>query len=1153
MISVATLLLGLFFLTPGVNANVIGVDFGSNFISFGLLKSGQPITVVRNENEKRITPALVTVDGKERFIGTRAVPKSGRKSFQTHHNIISLLGRSTPPPRHTYPFPYPKYSNSDRGTLMFNTSGLSDQMLPVEDLAALILTNVQTVTKTTQGVMVKDIVITVPTSYTHSQRLAILDAAKIADLNVLSLMDSTVAAAYQFGMERTRTMQHMNEKPKETKEKAKSADSSDKEQTEEETPKQADDLSSTKDVVFVDMGGTFTTFSLIHFEFPRPNITTEKKGKQKAKDLKKILDEKKGKKEEEKAQEEDDDEYEEVVEDEADEVLIDDEEDDEGDIVNESITISNQADMDRYMKKQEERNRRKQRKEEQKKKKLQPKVVKRKVKKIKKEKSESDLPFNSTKYTGRMDVLLTETDESLGGRQFDSLIMAKVVEMYHKAAAPKEYEQYGACRPYLTTKEEEAAAYATAATSHQFPTPLNPESSSAKPYPGEVCRKILDAPQILPAIHKVVQSAKEMLTISNEYHGSIDDLIAELPDYRFVITKEQMEEWCKPAFDRFTSILDRFHTRLTSNLTFPPTSHASAPIKVDLNDTVVQIVGGSMRIPKLQEFLLEKFNKPALGKLLNQDEAAALGSTMYAAMLHPQYHIRGVQLVGRVEREILVGAVYDKKASDEASQANLQKTAPFDEVSKDSKELFLSPSDTIEYVPLFGLGDRIPSKKTVCVTRSSGFTLSVRYDCCSTLPLGVDHQLFRIHVKEAEGSLSSFGNVKNFTTKVTFELGKDGVVRVVNAFCDVVSAEVKVEEVSEEEGEEKKEAEGEEVKEEPKKQEEPEVKYIKRRVNLEVKKLKAEEIAEQEKNTPAGSKQLCGCSNNDPHKLPLVTTLSAKQIKKEKSNLAQFDEYEKQKERIAEIRNKLESYIFEKKEFLDVNGEELTKLCLQEQLDNARSVLDAVSLWLEDEGSDLATDPKVDPTDAREQLNSKLNEVKDSCEMIAIKHKEQTLWPDAAKALREMVKDFKDKQDDAVVKSMMNDTEADEMEEMLDAALDWLKEKETERAETDIGEPLKVLSDDVKEKMDETQKQADEMLKSAERRTKREKYEKEKKERDEKRREERRKQLEKKKKEEAKKKKEEADDEEDEEEPEHTTPEDDQPEEIPKEGEYNEL
>ena len=62
-------------LTSLVNSNVLGIDFGSNFISVGLLSTGRPITIIRNENEKRITPALVSIDGKERFVGTRAVSK----------------------------------------------------------------------------------------------------------------------------------------------------------------------------------------------------------------------------------------------------------------------------------------------------------------------------------------------------------------------------------------------------------------------------------------------------------------------------------------------------------------------------------------------------------------------------------------------------------------------------------------------------------------------------------------------------------------------------------------------------------------------------------------------------------------------------------------------------------------------------------------------------------------------------------------------------------------------------------------------------------------------------------------------------------------------------------------------------------------------
>lgn len=65
----------LLLISNSFEANLVGIDFGSNYISFGLLKSGKPIQVVRNENEKRITPALVTIRGNERYVGLSSVPK----------------------------------------------------------------------------------------------------------------------------------------------------------------------------------------------------------------------------------------------------------------------------------------------------------------------------------------------------------------------------------------------------------------------------------------------------------------------------------------------------------------------------------------------------------------------------------------------------------------------------------------------------------------------------------------------------------------------------------------------------------------------------------------------------------------------------------------------------------------------------------------------------------------------------------------------------------------------------------------------------------------------------------------------------------------------------------------------------------------------
>lgn len=56
---------------------------------------------------------------------------------------------------------------------------------------------------TSAGHTVKDVAITVPNYFTQAQRVAVLDAAKLANLNVLALINQGAALALQYGIERT--------------------------------------------------------------------------------------------------------------------------------------------------------------------------------------------------------------------------------------------------------------------------------------------------------------------------------------------------------------------------------------------------------------------------------------------------------------------------------------------------------------------------------------------------------------------------------------------------------------------------------------------------------------------------------------------------------------------------------------------------------------------------------------------------------------------------------------------------------------------------------------------------------------------------------------------------------------------------------------
>jgi hypoxia up-regulated 1 len=76
-----------------------------------------------------------------------------------------------------------------------------DVSFAAEDLVAMTLENSLRLASEEAGSDVKDTVLTVPVFFTQKQRQALLDAAEVAGLNVLSLVNENTAAAVQYGID----------------------------------------------------------------------------------------------------------------------------------------------------------------------------------------------------------------------------------------------------------------------------------------------------------------------------------------------------------------------------------------------------------------------------------------------------------------------------------------------------------------------------------------------------------------------------------------------------------------------------------------------------------------------------------------------------------------------------------------------------------------------------------------------------------------------------------------------------------------------------------------------------------------------------------------------------------------------------------------
>ena len=171
------------------------------------MQRNSPLEIVTNMHSKRKTEQMVLFDAGSRFYGADASSLLARKPHLTPTQMSVLLGREIDHPsvavlkeRH-YQFE-PSYNETRSGVCL----SVDGKEFTPEELVAMVLTHAKDITAA-YGVTapVKDCVLTVPAFYTQHERRALLDAAELAELNVLALINENTAAALHFGIDRIDT------------------------------------------------------------------------------------------------------------------------------------------------------------------------------------------------------------------------------------------------------------------------------------------------------------------------------------------------------------------------------------------------------------------------------------------------------------------------------------------------------------------------------------------------------------------------------------------------------------------------------------------------------------------------------------------------------------------------------------------------------------------------------------------------------------------------------------------------------------------------------------------------------------------------------------------------------------------------------------
>jgi L1 cell adhesion molecule like protein len=126
-----------------------------------------------------------------------------------------------------------------------------------------------------------------------------------------------------------------------------------------------------------------------------------------------------------------------------------------------------------------------------------------------------------------------------------------------------------------------------------------------------------DNKKSLRRLRTSAEKAKRTLSSSTSAHIEIDSLYDGI-DYSTTITRAKFENLCMNIINRCLDPINRVLS--------------DAKISKDQVDEIV-LVGGTTRIPKIQELLSKYFNNKKLCQSVNPDEAVAYGAAVQAAIL----------------------------------------------------------------------------------------------------------------------------------------------------------------------------------------------------------------------------------------------------------------------------------------------------------------------------------------------------------------------------------------------------------------------------------------------------------------------------------------------------------------------------------------
>jgi len=175
-----------------------------------LVAPGHPFKMALDIGSKRKLATLVSFDDGERRFGNGAKSLLTKRPGSSFNNMGTLLGKKMNTPLleefTAQYYPYKFVEDEERGTIkvVLPSDGDEETSFSMEEVVAMYLKHAQdTAVEFLQSeTAIRDCVITAPDFFSTKERNALADAAALAGLNVLDIINENSAAALYYGIER---------------------------------------------------------------------------------------------------------------------------------------------------------------------------------------------------------------------------------------------------------------------------------------------------------------------------------------------------------------------------------------------------------------------------------------------------------------------------------------------------------------------------------------------------------------------------------------------------------------------------------------------------------------------------------------------------------------------------------------------------------------------------------------------------------------------------------------------------------------------------------------------------------------------------------------------------------------------------------------